>query len=123
MRVNFFVARDCNYRDEKLWDVSKAACIARDYILLSKLRSSWRFLKLYVYIQIEIFMYTITSRKKRRAKYQTEMLSGIAKQLFRCKKCFQRNNTLTVDTNDQKFNCYNAEGHSQTGNRKKMLAS
>ena len=45
MRVNFFVARDCNYRDEKLWDVSKAACIARDYILLSKLRSSWRFLK------------------------------------------------------------------------------
>ena len=45
MRVNFFVARDCNYRDEKLWDVSKADCIARDYILLSKLRSSWRFLK------------------------------------------------------------------------------
>ena len=80
----------------------------------------WSFLKLYVYIQIEIFMYTITSRKKRRAKYQTEMLSGIAKQLFRYKKCFQRNNTLTVDTNDQKFNCYNAEGHSQTGNRKKF---
>ena len=45
MRVNFFVAHDCNYRDEKLWDVSKADCIARDYILLSKLRSSWRFLK------------------------------------------------------------------------------
>ena len=45
MRVNFFVARECNYRDEKLWDVSKADCIARDYILLSKLRSSWRFLK------------------------------------------------------------------------------
>ena len=83
----------------------------------------WSFLKLYVYIQIEIFMYTIMSCKKRRAKYQTEMLSGIAKQLFRYKKCFQRNNTLTVDTNDQKFNCYNAEGHSQTGNRKKMLAS
>ena len=29
----------------KLCDVSKADCIARDYILLSKLRSSWRFLK------------------------------------------------------------------------------
>ena len=55
--------------------------------------------------------------KKRRAKYQTEMLLRIAKQLFRYKKCFQRNNTLTVDTNDQKFNCYNAKGHSQTRNR------
>ena len=39
------LARECNYRDEKLCDVSKADCIARDYILLSKLRSSWRFLK------------------------------------------------------------------------------
>ena len=27
----------------KLCDISKADCIARDYILLSKLRSSWRF--------------------------------------------------------------------------------
>ena len=124
MRVNFFVARDCNYRDEKLWDVSKADCIARDYILLSKLRSSWRFLKFSEAlrdIQIETFMYAITSHKKRKAKYQTEMLSQIAKQLFWYKKCFQRNNTTTVDTNDQKFNCYNAEGHSQTGNRKKNV--
>ena len=72
----------------------------------------WSFLKL---------MYAITSHKKRRAKYQTEMPSRIAKQLFRYKKCFQRNNTLTVDTNDQKFNCYNAEGHSQKGNRKKNV--
>ena len=39
------LARDCNYRDEKLCDVLKADCIAQDYILLSKLRSSWRFLK------------------------------------------------------------------------------
>ena len=59
--------------------------------------------------------------KKRRAKYQTEMLLRIAKQLFRYKKCFQRNNTLTVDTNDQKFNCDNADGHSQTGNWKKNV--
>ena len=29
------LARDCNYRDEKLCDVSKADCIARDYILFS----------------------------------------------------------------------------------------
>ena len=113
------LARDCNYRDEKLCDVSKADCIARDYILLSKLRSSWRFLKLYMYIQIETFTYAITSHKKRRAKYQTEMLSRIAKQQFRYKQCFQRNNTLTADTDDQTFNCDNADGQSQTGNRKK----
>ena len=64
-------------------------------------------------------MYAITSHKRRRAKYQTEMLSRIAKQQFRYKQCFQRNNTLTVDTNGQKFNCDNADGHSQTGNQKK----
>ena len=71
----------------------------------------------------KIFMYANTSHKKRRAKYQTEMLLRIAKQLFRYKKCFQRNNTLTVDTNDQKFNCYHAKGHSQTGNQKKKMSA
>ena len=80
----------------------------------------WSFLKLYLYIQIETFMYAITSHKKRRAKNQTEMLSRIAKQQFRYKQCFQRNNTLTADTDDQKFNCDNADGQSQTGNRKKI---
>ena len=79
----------------------------------------WSFLKLYMYIQIETFKYAITSHKKWRAKYQTEMLSRIAKQQFRYKQCFQRNNTLTADTDDQKFNCDHADGHSQTGNRKK----
>ena len=40
------LAHDCNYRDEKLWDVSKADCIARDYYIAFKaLESSWRFLK------------------------------------------------------------------------------
>ena len=68
------LAHDCNYHDEKLCDVLKADCIARDYILLSKLRSSWQFLKLYMYIQITTFMYTITSHKKQRVKYQTELL-------------------------------------------------
>ena len=43
----------------------------------------WSFLKLYMYIQIKTLMYTITSHKKRRAKYQTEMLSWIMKQHFR----------------------------------------
>ena len=72
-----------------------------------------------MYSQIETFMYTITSHKKRRAKYQTEMLSQITKQQFRYKQCFQQTNTLIVDTNDQNFNCDNADGHSQTGNQKK----
>ena len=68
-------------------------------------------------------MYAITSHKRRRAKYQTEMLSRIAKQQFRYKQCFQQNNTLTVDTNGQKFNCDNADGHSQTGNHKKKMSA
>ena len=122
------LACHCNYCEEKLCTVSKADYIAWDYIyiyiLLSKLtESSWRFLKfsevLDVYIQIETFMYAISSHKKRRAKYQTEMLSWIAKQQFRYKQCFQQKNTLTIYTGDQKFNCDNADGHSQTGNRKK----
>ena len=95
------LAHDCNYLDEKLCDVSKADCIALDYILLSKLISSWRFLKF-----SETFMYAITSHRKRREKYQTEMYHE------------SWNNILTVDTDDQKFNCDNADGHSQTGNRK-----
>ena len=120
-------AYDCNCRDDKLCDVSKADCIARDYIYCFQrseaLRGFWSLLKLYMYIQIETFMYTIMSHEKRRAKYQTEMLSWIAKQQFRYKQCFQQKNTLTIDTDDQKFNCDNANGHSQTGNWKKISAS
>ena len=69
----------------------------------------WSFLKLYMYIQIETFTYAITSHKQRRAEYQTEMLSRMAKQQFSYKQCFQRNKTLTADTDDQKFNCDNAD--------------
>ena len=43
---------------------------------------------------------------------------------LRCyRQWFQWNNTLTVDTDDQKFNCDNADGHSQTGNRKKKMSA
>ena len=62
-----------------------------------------------MYIQIETFTYAITSHKQRRAEYQTEMLSRMAKQQFSYKQCFQRNKTLTADTDDQKFNCDNAD--------------
>ena len=98
----------------------------RPYVAFKALKALggfWSFLKLYMYIQIETFRYAITSHKKQRVKYQTEMLLWIVKRQFRYKQCFQRKNTLTVDTDDQKFNCDNADGHSQTGNRKKKLAS
>ena len=36
---------------------------------------------------------------------------------------FPTKNTLTINTDDQKFNCDNANGHSQTGNWKKISAS
>ena len=61
------LARDRNYRDEKLCDVSKADCIGRDYILLPKLRSSWRFLKfseaLHVYSNRNFYVRTYVSQK------------------------------------------------------------
>ena len=61
------LARDCNYRDEKLCDVSKADCIARDYVLLSKLRSSWRFLNfseaLHVYSNRNFYVRNHVSQK------------------------------------------------------------
>ena len=47
---------DCNYRDEKLCDVSKADCIARDYIMPSKLLEVSEALRVYlnqnVYVRI-----------------------------------------------------------------------
>ena len=36
---------------------------------------------------------------------------------------FPAKSTLTIYTGDQKFNCDNADGHSQTGNRKKKMGS
>ena len=39
-----------------------------------------------MYIQIETFTYAITSHKQRRAEYQTEMLSRMAKQQFSYKQ-------------------------------------
>ena len=64
------LARDCTYRVEKLR--------VRFILHATKncFQSSWRFLKFSgMYIQIGTFMYAIMSHKKRRVKYQTEMLS------------------------------------------------
>ena len=78
-----------------------------------------------MYIQIKMLKYTIMSHKKRRAKYQTERLSRSQKRQFRSKgqisgKISKEKNTLTVDTDDKKFNHDNANGHSQTGNRNRQ---
>ena len=61
------LVRDCSYRYERLCDVSKADCIARDYVLLSKLRSSWRFLNfseaLHVYSNRNFYVRNHVSQK------------------------------------------------------------
>ena len=86
---------------------SKADCIARDKILFSKL--------LDVSDLCETFMYAITSHKKQKATYVREMLSHIAKKAILVKR-----SSHTVDTDNQTFNCDNADRHSQTGNRKNI---
>ena len=69
----------------------------------------------------------ITSHKKRRATYKSEMLmhvlqnSNSGEEVKLLLKFPAKRNTLTVDTNDQTFNCDNADGHSKTGNRKKVM--
>ena len=93
--VNFFVARDCNYRDEKFCDVSKA-----DSLHCSEaLGGFWSF---------NVQKGKI-SNGDAIANHETAMNIQV-----------QANNTLTADTDDQKFNCDNADGQSQTGDRKKM---
>ena len=73
-------------------------------------------------VQIETFMHTIMSHKKQRAKYQTEMLSRIAKTAILVKSSNyqysfqQKKHPQTVDTDNQTFNCDNADGPSQTCN-------
>ena len=78
-----------------------------------------------MYIQIEIFMYAITSDKKQRTKYKTEMLSRthnycknsdsgqkvkLRAELITSKVSSKKNN-LTLDSDEQTFNRDNAEGH------------
>ena len=119
------LACDCNYHDEKLHDVNfkSALYCMRQNIVFKALGRFGSFLKLYMYIQIETFMCTITSHEiKQRTKYQTEMLSCIAKTAILIKRSnyklsFQRKtHSQTVDTDNQTFNYDNADGHSQTGN-------
>ena len=84
------------------WD-----CIAWDYILFSKVLDVsevfWNF------TQIETFMCTVTLKGKISKGHITSRVSSKKK-------------TLTVDTDDRTFNCNNADGHSQTGNCKKLAS-
>ena len=99
--------------------ISKADSIAPDKILFSKLLGVsevfWSFTC--------IFKSKLFCTLLRLAKYQTEMLLCIAKEQFRSrgqiKSKVSSKKTPWLDTNDQKFNCNNADGHSQTGNLKK----
>ena len=84
------LTRDCNYRDEEFCDLSKAPKSRLYgtglYIVFKALGGFWSFLKLYIYIQIETVMYAIISHKKRRAKYQTQMLLRITKTAIQVKR-------------------------------------
>ena len=80
-------------------------------------------------------MQAITSHKKQGAKYQTQMLSyrellhngfyhensnSSQEVKLQAKLSAKKKHPQTVDTDNQTFNCNNAEGHSQTGNRKNI---
>ena len=114
MRVNVFccLARDCNYCDVMktcAMLISKADCIARDKILFSK--------RLDVSEVFETFMQAITSHKK-----QGEISNGDAiayrensnssqEVKLQSKVASEKKNAQTVDTDNQTFNCDNADGH------------
>ena len=78
------LARDCNYRDEKLWDVDFKSGLycTRQNIVFKALGCFGSFLKLYSHVYSNRnFMCAITSHKKQRAKYQMEMLLHIVTYL------------------------------------------
>ena len=79
------LARDCNYRDEKIardvYFESGLYCM-RQNIVFKALGCFGSFLKLYMYIQSETFISAITCHEKQRVKYQTEMQIVSQKQQF-----------------------------------------
>ena len=67
-------------------------------------------------------MSAITSHKKQRAKYQSEMLSQSSNsgQEVKLQIKFPVKNDPDGDTDKQTFNCDNADRHSQTWQSKKL---
>ena len=116
--ISMFPCQRVIFEILSFWD-----CTAWDYILFSK-----------VFDVSEVFWNFILKSKllcaqsRWRAKYQTEMQSRIAKlsssgQKVKLQVEFPaKKNTPTVDTDDRTFNCNNADGHSQTGNCKKLAS-
>ena len=103
--------------------ISKADCIAWDYnyIVFKALGCFWSFLKLY---SNRTFMCTITLKGE---ISNWDAIAYCKTEQFRSKgqiasEVSSKKNTLTVDTDDCTFNCNNADGHSQTGNRKKLAS-
>ena len=118
------LARDCNYRDEKLCDVSKADCIARDiHMLLSKLRSSWRILKfsevLHVYLNRNFYVRNHVSQKAKGEILSNWDAIANRETAVQVQVMFSAKQHPDCRHRWPEINCDNADGHSQTGNRKK----
>ena len=103
------------------WWNSKADCITR----VSKLRSSWRFLKFSEALHVYPNRFYVRNQVSQKAKGKILNWDAIAnpKRAIQVQAMFSaKKKTLTGDTDDQKFNCDNADGHSQAGNWKKQLS-
>ena len=75
-----------------------------------------------MHIQIETFISAITSHEKQTAKYQTYRKNSNSSprgEITR-KVSSEKKHPETVDTDNQTFNCDNADSHSQTGNQKNI---
>ena len=70
------LARDCNYRDEKLCNVSKADCIAYCFQSSEALGGFRSFLKLYMYITNRNFYVRNHVSQKAKCKISTEVLAN-----------------------------------------------
>ena len=97
------------------WWNSKADCITR----VSKLRSSWRFLKFSEALHVYPNRFYVRNQVSQKVKGEILNWDAIAnpRRAIQVQAMFSaKKKTLTGDTDDQKFNCDNADGHSQAGN-------
>ena len=98
-----------------VWCFKNGLRCTRLYISFKALGGLWSFLKLYMYIQIRNHV----SQKAKGKMSENIKLRCYHETAIQVQAMFRWKNTLTVDSNNQKFNCNNADGHSQIGNRKK----
>ena len=111
IRMHFFVAwlqRDCNYHDE-----------IQKRIALHEFQSSWRFLKFSEALHVYPNRFYVRNQVSQKVKGEILNWDAIAnpRRAIQVQAMFSaKKKTLTGDTDDQKFNCDNADGHSQAGN-------